>query len=70
MFLKIEDDLVNMENVLTIKEYKTALSSHFKKEAIEKAAGVIIYFVDGSTSTYSTSMEEVADALDELGVML
>lgn len=70
MFLRIGEDLVNMENVLTIKESKMVLSSHFKKEAIEKANGVIIYFVDGSTSTYPTSLEEVADALDELGVML
>lgn len=71
MFLKVDGKLVNIENVLIIEPYFTSITARANGPApIEYPAGVKVYFTDGSTSTFSVSMEDVVDALTELEVML
>lgn len=70
MFLKVEGDLVNLENVRSIEVHQTAHVAYQGGSAVEHPRGVRFNFVDGSIKNYSISMEEVIDALTELGVML
>lgn len=70
MFLKVNDDLVNLENVRSIEVVHTTHLAYQGGEAVERSHGVRFNFSDGSIKNYSISMEEVVDALTELGVML
>lgn len=70
MFLKVEGDLVNLENVRSIEVLHTTHVAYQGGSAIEHPKGVRFNFSDGNIKNYQISMEEVIDALTELGVML